>query len=226
MKRAAIYGLVAAATVGTSTYLMQPPTDIKTYVHGGLIPHDIYYAAQVDSDTDIGLYCRVDVAELTTANPGDVVISMRENSAACGYKSTALDTIAVVGWDNSDLFVGDVGIDNALVISNGSNYGHAIDYYIPESSLSAAMPATANIVLAINNARINAGMTLLDTSGIKAVLDESSDEIKQSDDVLKYYGQIIDLDQAILIATTPTSTPVACGNCAFLPAIYTLLLGD
>ena len=76
------------------------------------------------------------------------------------------------------------------------------------------MPAMANIINAVNQARRKAGLTVYDTAGIRRTLTESSDQTHEVGP--KYYGQLIDLPRAIELATAPTST-------AFLPAIYSLL---
>lgn len=212
----------AVATIGTAAVIEKQSTSFKTYIHGSpRVAHDIYYGLKVDGAIKYGLYC-TNPTELLDANKGDVVITMRADSAdSCRYISPDLPTIAIAGWDNESRFVGDEWIDNALTISNGSSYGKSINYYIDESSLSAAMPAMANIVTTVNQARVTAELPILGTSGIRLVLDKSSDKAHEISG--RYYGQRIDIYRAIELATAPTSTPINAAG--FLPAVLFILGG-
>jgi len=209
----------AAFPVAIATY---EPTTITTYIHGSEnVPHDVEHGELVNSAVKYGTYCSEDASELIFANRGDVAISMRVNSYECSYTSTSFDIIPIVGWDNEDRFVGDVKTPNSIAIGNGLNYGHAIDYYIDVFSLSQAMPMMANITIDVNNARVRAGMSMLTLSEMKLVLDQSSDQVLEVDG--KYYGQIIDVERAIVIATKEVTID-PCPICGVMSAINTLLL--
>lgn len=226
-KKTAAIGTAALLATGAAVYEKQS-TPYTTYIYGSENKwHDIKYGWEVNGAIKYGGYC-VDPTDLMEASYGDVVISMRANSADyCRSMSPDLPTIAIVGWDNANRFIGDDWIENSLVISSGANWGKSINYYVGEENgaiddqLSASMPAMANIVNTVNQARRDAELPILVTTGIRLVLDASSDEVHEVDG--RYYGQLIDLPRALEIATAPTSTPITVD---FMNGVYYLLLRD
>lgn len=182
-----------------------------------------------------GLYCSDAGPLLHLAKPGDVAFSLRSWRNSCSIISPTLSSIAVIGLDNQNRFVGNSKLfpDNIL-ISSGGNYGKAIDYFSPGGSrtilgggnISYALPEFSGIIVALNSALIANNLSPLDKQSIKAVLDGSSNKVylevngsrgiyteSQMNSLLtnssnKYFGQLVNLKQAIdnVIASTPELT--------------------
>ncbi|RLD65342.1 MAG: hypothetical protein DRI98_14800, partial [Bacteroidetes bacterium] len=89
----------------------------------------------------------------------------------------------------------------------------------------------ANTLTAINEARLDAGLSVLTLAEIKHILNESSDGVHEIDG--KYYGLILNTERAIDYAVNgipqppppPPAEPCDGAECAFLVgAVYYLLL--
>ncbi len=215
-----------------------------------------------DTDVTFGTFCSNPTA-LLDGKPGDVAFSLRVWSENCLLTSDRLPTILVFGENNQNEFVGNTRATRGIQISSGANYGKAIDYFTPGGAntvlgggnVSYALPEFAGIIVGLNTALISAGKSALSNDTIKAVLDASSDEVylqvdgfkgifKESDlnalmskSGTRYYGQIINLENAIefvltggvTLPTTPPPPPPPPGpekNSATLLPILALLLGE
>ena len=217
IKKAVAGGALAVAAATATYVLVEPePTQYTVYINGSSnVEHDVKFGEMVDSDVQFGLYCTAAAGELADAKQGDVAITMRSGSALyCAYMNPVLPTIAVVGFDNNSVFVGNDAIPEALVI-DVSNYGRVIDYHIDSSSLSAAMPAMANIITTVNSARVAAGLPSYGMDEMRKLLDNSSDV-----DFMRngsYAGQLIDVDNAVSLA-------VGKATIGWLPPVLTLLI--
>ena len=124
----------------------------KAFITGSPdIPHDRWAAAILNGDGDppdtddlgiapntdvvFGDFCN-DAAPLSTqAQNGDVVLTLREWHDSCGFLNPDFKTIPIVGMDNEHRFVGDTRHDDRILVTHGSNYGQAIDYYTTGSHL-------------------------------------------------------------------------------------------
>lgn len=172
--------------------------------------------------TTLGLYC-TDASSLIDAKAGDSVFKLREGSEDCSFLSPVLPTIPIFGQDNLDRFVGNQKASHGIQISSGANYGLAIDYFSPGGArsiigggnVSFAQSEFAGIVAALNSALLSNNHAALTNDTIKEALDASSDEVylevagfrniyneSEVDALLdspstKYYGQIVNLSNAI-----------------------------
>lgn len=182
---------------------------------------------------NFGLYCS-DVTDLVNASPADVAFSLRTWSSTCKLTNPALPMIPVFGGvdGNNPTFIGNQKTPDAIHISSGGNYGRAIDYFTPGGAstilaggnVSYALPEMAGIIVALNTVMIAEGKMPLDRTTIKQVLDSSSDQVymevngtrglqneSQVTTLLqnpsnKYYGQIVNLPNAIEYALTGAIT--------------------
>lgn len=222
MRKKVIYGLVAA-TVGTSTYLyLDQPTPFHVYIHGSdNYYHDVELAESVDSDTTLDLLCVFDPEALEGAKRGDVVMSARADSYECGYIDPKYLTYPIVSGGNYPAVIMEKQNPNAIFVSNGYTSGPVVDIYVNEHNQGDANAKVANGILAINEAREEIGREVYSIYDLKETLRESGKE-KYIDGL--YVGVEADFDKALEIATAATSTPVACNECGFLPAIYSLLM--
>lgn len=178
-----------------------------------------------------GLYC-TDASPLISAKPGDVVFVLRGWSDTCSFMNPLLPTIPVFGINNADQFIGDDKYPHGLHISSGWNYGRAIDYFTPggapnilaRGNVSTALPEFSGIVVALNAALISQNHAVLTNDTIRAVLDASSDKVylevngfrgifteseldnMPSGSNIKYYGQLVNLSNAIDIALRDSPT--------------------
>jgi hypothetical protein len=183
------------------------------------------------TNVTFGLYC-TDANPLASAKPGDVVFSLHGRSDVCSFMNPLLPTIPVFGIDNTDQFIGDEKHPHGLHISSGWNYGRAIDYFTPggapnilaRGNVSTALPEFSGVVVALNAALISQNHAVLSNDTIRAVLDASSDEVylevdgfrgiyteSELDNMpsasnIKYYGQLVNLSNAINIALKDSPT--------------------
>jgi len=182
--------------------------------------------------TSLGLYCSTGVGSLEDAKAGDAVFTLRDWSDTCSYMSTLLPTIPIFGEDNTDKFVGDEEASHGIQVSSGGNYGLAIDYFLPGGAstivgggnVSFGQTEFAGIVAALNTALVSNNYAVLTIDTIKEVLNASSDEVylkvngypgiyneSEVDAILqapnnsKYYGQIVNLSNAIDYALSISS---------------------
>ena len=181
-------------------------------------PEDLGIAP--NTDIVFGEYC-TDAAPLQTeAQNGDVIFTMRAWSESCAFLNPDFKTIPIVGIDNEHRFIGDTRLDDRILVTFGSNYGQAIDYFTTGSRrISYTTPEFAGIVVALNSALIESNHPPLTMQNIKNVLDDSSDEVYlevggyrnvykeyqvdslMQDPTNKYFGQVINLANAILNIT-------------------------
>ena len=219
----AIGGAAIAGAIATGTYVTFRPHEFTTYIHGSEgVPHDRAIRNQIPTPTELGLYCTSDVADLTNALRGDVVISARAGSYDCRYTSTTLLSTPVVGGGNYVEYIRKK-TPNAIFVTNGKACGKGVDYYYGNINLGDAMAKIANDLIAINQARKDKAMLPLEVRQMKATLSASSDEVHR-DWLGVFCGELVDIQKAIELATAPTSTPII--TVGFLPAVYLLLLED
>lgn len=216
----AIAGIATAATLGTGTVLYQvnEPSEFTTHIGGSAtVPHDIAVAWNVDGNVDFDGACHVTPDNIPEVKAGDIWFVPRAYTAElCNYNSTSLPSIAIMAWDNTSEFVGDKEIPNALTVTTGGAYGKAVDFYKEASRLGDSMAYLANDVIAVNNARLEAGRAPYSAEQVEQVLEATGTDYTIEG---RYYGKKINLAKAIELATAATSTP-------WMSGVNYLLLGD
>jgi len=189
------------------------------------------------TNATFGLFCSNATPLFSTAKPGDVAFTLRAWQNSCSIINAGLNSIPVIALDNQYRFVGNTkNFLRGILISSGGNYGKAIDYFTPGGgrtllgggNVSYALPEFAGIIIALNAALVENNRDPLDNQSIEAVLDASSNEVylevngsrgiykeSQMAGLLangsnKYFGQLINLRQAIdnVLSNTPPLTLV------------------
>ena len=235
--------------------------DVASIINGdGKSGEELGFAP--NTRVDFGLYC-ADATALSSASPADVAFSLRGWSGNCQLTDPSVAVIPIFGGQdgNNSTFIGNQKTPNTIHLSAGGNYGQAIDYFTPGGAstvlgggnVSYALPELGSMIVALNTVLISKGKPPLIRSTIKKVLDTSSDEVylevngtraiykeSQVDALLqnpanKYYGQLVNLPNAIEYALTgkitinptpPISSTTPKEIAAILIPVYALLFDE
>ena len=202
--------------------------DVASIINGtGNAGDELGFAPR--TPVSFGLYCS-DGGLLANTKTSDVAFSLRAWSSGCQITNPSVPLIPIFGGldGNNSTFIGNQKTPNAIHLSSGGNYGLAIDYFVPGGAstvigggnVSYALPELAGTIVALNTVLIAEGKSPLTRETIKTVLNASSDEAylevngtraiyKESevDSLLqnpsnKYYGQLVNLPNAIRYALT------------------------